>query len=375
MTWRRKNIPKDIQEALHKLNANENENEEDDDDDACQKSAHLEEESELTKKPPPPIPQRPSGRVDTIRNKNEPLQPTSPRQVASPPPLPNRQNNRSASFAGVINPIASLSSISPPPSEDDQQRMDVLTTDKCPNSNPEFVRTVWEYAADDSDELSFGRDELIFVLSFQPGGQWWTGVLRSGKKGTFPITFTTPTSPGPSTRLAFFVGAKIKDPASPHTPPDSPDRPHSSSALPARPARESVPISEGKLNHAAPFAIPSNPAFRNKMLRMSQGKGESRGIPRGAGRGRGGMVRLTPAAMLQQKPLPQPPVQSQQKVQKALCRARVISDFTAETMEEISLKEGTMVDVLVKDPDGWWTILEPTSHLRGIFPENYLEVL
>ncbi len=50
--------------------------------------------------------------------------------------------------------------------------------------------TVYEYAADKSDELSFGENELIFVIKKNDDG-WWEGVMN-GNTGLFPGNYVEP---------------------------------------------------------------------------------------------------------------------------------------------------------------------------------------
>ncbi len=47
------------------------------------------------------------------------------------------------------------------------------------------VVTVYEYTANKSDELTFGENELIFVIKKNDDG-WWEGVMMNGQTGLFP---------------------------------------------------------------------------------------------------------------------------------------------------------------------------------------------
>ncbi|KAF9191922.1 Proline-serine-threonine phosphatase-interacting protein 2 [Haplosporangium sp. Z 767] len=55
---------------------------------------------------------------------------------------------------------------------------------------------------------------------------------------------------------------------------------------------------------------------------------------------------------------------------------RVMFDYEATIPEEISLKEGDILAVLIARDDGWWEgdiVDESRGHIRGIFPSNFTE--
>lgn len=45
-------------------------------------------------------------------------------------------------------------------------------------------KALYDYNAQDTDEISFAADEIIEVIQEDPSG-WWTGRLR-GREGLFP---------------------------------------------------------------------------------------------------------------------------------------------------------------------------------------------
>ncbi|KAL5970569.1 Abl interactor 2, partial [Taenia solium] len=55
----------------------------------------------------------------------------------------------------------------------------------APHHYIQKVITVYEYTADKSDELTFGENELIYVIKKNDDG-WWEGVMMNGRTGLFP---------------------------------------------------------------------------------------------------------------------------------------------------------------------------------------------
>lgn len=53
-----------------------------------------------------------------------------------------------------------------------------------------LVITVYEYAADKIDELTFGENQIIFVIKKNDDG-WWEGVMN-GNTGLFPGNYVEP---------------------------------------------------------------------------------------------------------------------------------------------------------------------------------------
>ncbi|KAG7393534.1 Cilia- and flagella-associated protein 44 [Phytophthora pseudosyringae] len=58
-----------------------------------------------------------------------------------------------------------------------------------PLPSPIQVRATHVYAAENSDELSLNRGEILRVLSKAGDGDWWLGETCDGTKGYFPATF------------------------------------------------------------------------------------------------------------------------------------------------------------------------------------------
>ncbi|KAM3182633.1 hypothetical protein ACTXT7_011922 [Hymenolepis weldensis] len=55
----------------------------------------------------------------------------------------------------------------------------------APHHYIQKVVTVYEYTADKSDELTFGENELIYVIKKNDDG-WWEGIMMNGQTGLFP---------------------------------------------------------------------------------------------------------------------------------------------------------------------------------------------
>ncbi|KAF6018036.1 ASAP1 [Bugula neritina] len=51
-------------------------------------------------------------------------------------------------------------------------------------------RAIYDCKADNNDELSFSKDEVIVILKSPPGSSWWEGEIdgNPSRKGLFPIT-------------------------------------------------------------------------------------------------------------------------------------------------------------------------------------------
>ncbi|KAL1273500.1 hypothetical protein QQF64_029362, partial [Cirrhinus molitorella] len=52
------------------------------------------------------------------------------------------------------------------------------------------VRAMYDFSAEDADELNFHAGDIIEVLD-QSDRFWWKGVLR-GRTGLFPVNYTNP---------------------------------------------------------------------------------------------------------------------------------------------------------------------------------------
>ncbi|XP_017547661.1 nostrin isoform X2 [Pygocentrus nattereri] len=57
----------------------------------------------------------------------------------------------------------------------------------------------------------------------------------------------------------------------------------------------------------------------------------------------------------------------------SLCKCKALYDFSSEKMDELNIKEGDLLDVLLKDDSGWW--YGELNGERGHFPSTYVEEL
>ena len=64
--------------------------------------------------------------------------------------------------------------------------------DKCVCLSVEQVVALFDYAAQNDDELSFHKDSVINVIS-KDEASWWKGELN-GQMGMFPANYITPLS-------------------------------------------------------------------------------------------------------------------------------------------------------------------------------------
>ncbi|KAK2888745.1 hypothetical protein Q8A67_014120 [Cirrhinus molitorella] len=59
-----------------------------------------------------------------------------------------------------------------------------------PQASALQVRAMYDFSAEDADELNFHAGDIIEVLD-QSDRFWWKGVLR-GRTGLFPVNYTNP---------------------------------------------------------------------------------------------------------------------------------------------------------------------------------------
>jgi hypothetical protein len=59
---------------------------------------------------------------------------------------------------------------------------------KLPEPNYPKCKALFNYSAQDSDELSINTDEIIFIIKQEDPHGWWTGMCN-GKTGLFPSNY------------------------------------------------------------------------------------------------------------------------------------------------------------------------------------------
>uniref|UniRef100_A0A8C2AXP4 Osteoclast-stimulating factor 1 n=1 Tax=Cyprinus carpio TaxID=7962 RepID=A0A8C2AXP4_CYPCA len=93
------------------------------------------------------------------------------RKSAEPPPISQERHNYKSPAPAFPRPPDPL----PPPP---------------PQASALQVRAMYDFSAQDADELNFHAGDVIEVLD-QSDRFWWKGVLR-GRTGLFPVNYTNP---------------------------------------------------------------------------------------------------------------------------------------------------------------------------------------
>uniref|UniRef100_A0A671KW66 Osteoclast-stimulating factor 1 n=1 Tax=Sinocyclocheilus anshuiensis TaxID=1608454 RepID=A0A671KW66_9TELE len=94
------------------------------------------------------------------------------RKSAEPPPISQERHNYRTPAPAYPRPAEP----SPPPPP--------------PQASALQVRAMYDFTAEDADELNFHAGDIIEVLD-QSDRFWWKGVLR-GRTGLFPVNYTNP---------------------------------------------------------------------------------------------------------------------------------------------------------------------------------------
>lgn len=58
-----------------------------------------------------------------------------------------------------------------------------------PKSKKRYVKAVYDFNSEDSEDLSFKMGDLIEVLDASDQYGWWVGKDSKGKKGNFPSNY------------------------------------------------------------------------------------------------------------------------------------------------------------------------------------------
>jgi myosin-1 len=56
---------------------------------------------------------------------------------------------------------------------------------------------------------------------------------------------------------------------------------------------------------------------------------------------------------------------------KALPQCKALYDYDASDTDELTFREGDIIELVRKDPSGWWT--GKIGRKEGLFPSNYVE--
>ena len=293
-----------------------------------------------------------------------------------------------------------------------------------------FCRVVWDIIADEEDELDMRVGDLVEVVREDPSG-WWFGRFN-GREGTFPLNYTVEISdepqrvappPIPPKRVVPIPTEKTTETVNP--------TPNESSPSPAPLSERSIVRVATPMPQQNATQIPSVPANTESKETVIiagaaatgailQARPRPQGSRRGPSRGAAGLLRSDAGVSTEEKsppnkglteateqsspsqditisPIPKGPIRppgantagprggatrgrggaGASRRQRPLpnpdsvIHAITIADFEAETPQEITLAEGSLVIVVKKHDDGWWLI--KCKGQEGFFPASYLE--
>ena len=118
--------------------------------------------------------------------------PGPPSEVFSPPPVPPHPGS-----AQMPAPRAPAPPPPPPEPEVDTDRIYEQPTTNGIRLEKVFV-SLWDFVANEQDELALQRGDLVYVNSPLDSAEWWFGELldanaskKMGKNGFFPRTYST----------------------------------------------------------------------------------------------------------------------------------------------------------------------------------------
>ncbi|KAJ2769196.1 actin binding protein, partial [Coemansia nantahalensis] len=192
------------------------------------------------------------------------------------------------------------------------------------------ARAVYDYDAQDADELSFKDGEIIYsVDQLDPG--WWAGESEDGlRRGVFPSNFVemieARTAPAPAAAAP-----------APPAPPLPPSLPPMSGAPP--PPAPPLPPSLPPMSGAPPPPAPP----------------------------------LPPSLMQQQAPRPGPPPMAGQDL--GANHAVALFDYEAAEDGELSFKEGDQITHIDLVSGDWWEGVNAGTGAQGLFPANHVELV
>lgn len=179
----------------------------------------------------------------------------------------------------------------------------------------------FEYDAEQPDELSIRKGDIITNVKKQDGG-WWEGTLN-GKTGVFPDNF-------------------VKE-----IPDDAPKK----SAIPTAPLPATAAVPSSTLPPAAA-------SIDGKLdPKVSQTSADSR-------KGNINVKALAAGA--------QPPLLGRKPPSKSK-RARVTFAYVPEQPDEVELRVGDILEIVKQEEEGWWEGI--VNGKQGVFPSNFVEII
>ncbi|KAK2758756.1 class II myosin [Arachnomyces sp. PD_36] len=146
------------------------------------------------------------------------------------------------------------------------------------------------------------------------------------------------------------------------------------------------PISKGKLLRpggpgGAPSKLASRPAAKTPAPQpMPQAIPQStpkpaaatpRPVPQPVASLASSHNRTGSAASQTRAPPPPPPPSAPPAVKKDT--AKVLYDFSSDRSNELSIHAGDIIQIMSKEPNGWWLCMDPSTSVQGWTPQAYLE--
>lgn len=221
------------------------------------------------------------------------------------------------------------------------------------------VRTAYEYAPTDTNELGFAPGAVITVLFQDPSG-WWQGFL-DGQQGNFPSNFVEPLDDAAGAGGAPF---DIDDPAA---------------AVPTARPGPAAPrgAAMGGLGFGAAITGELGNALKRRTVMNPAGISQLHAQQREREREQATVHRPAPApapaptaAPVVQTSAGDEPVLPQITLEPGVTQVRATADYEGGE-GEISFAAGDTITVWATDPSGWWE--GECRGARGSFPANFTE--
>jgi SH3 domain-containing kinase-binding protein 1 len=194
------------------------------------------------------------------------------------------------------------------------------------------AKVAFSYLAENTDELTLPVGEIVEVIDEEEEG-WWRGKLN-GKEGVFPSNFVEVIKEEPEPPPPTYNNLPPQTAMPPNRPPGG--RPPSGVPMPGF---GGINPSELKQKLKPVSAAPPAPSHGNEPQPVKTNPG-----------------------------LPPPKMEQLQK-------AKVMFKYDADQDDEITVKEGDIVDVLKMETDqeGW--VLIRLNNKQGMVPENFISIM
>lgn len=323
--------------------------------------------------------------------KNAPLVPPRKKPQISDPvtgdwkkaPIPDKLRNAMLSLASTIekgdsktqeNRVESSESVN-------DKKEETSSTKSQEIDGRKFCFVIWDIEADEDDELNLKKGDIIEVIKEDESG-WWIGSSK-GNIGSFPVNYTeiiTDIAKAEELKRVYVDSVDLKEDEG-HDGGDNnlePERratvatiqPTETFKLPQRTLTPPPEVKKTDLTVESNNLVSPTPVkveLRERKLPVINQSKDTDYIPLKTNINR---LKQRPQSTNFSRPLPKAGAPPQSRIKRGI----VIDDFTAECDEEISLKKSTVVAILKKDSDGWWTI-KTQDGKEGIFPGSHLKEL